>query len=543
MTAAMNPSLIPNLVAWHSAGVASTVTKDASNLVSNLDSLIGTYPATATSTARPTLTRSDNLENRVAQSEVFTGTEWDRATYPVTFAAGVMTATAGTAIHAIYSSASPHGSFRAGEAVRQRFDIEYNNNQWATVGNLGDSPWHITNVDLLNGTVSGNTNLTSATISVISGRRYIVTITWTAVADGNLRLGVGLGTAGGQTSFESFTAAGTEKVNIYSISHNTASASSTYLATTTIPQYAGINSKSALLFNGTANVLRCDALSSVFTGTDAAFSTLAVYKLTTTSASNRLLIDSYLAANQDNDYVNLYAEGSASRKADIIKRDHVGTGLTETLTITATRSIVVRSAVCTGTAISAYVNGVSDGSSLQAFDAGAMTSDRLIIGANYYSGVYSGYLPAYLCELLIYNRALTDTERQSIEEYLADQWINTSHTNLLINYPSTVAYGTTAWNCGREPKYIITRGLESMTPNARRPAFTIQLDWDGVSDAQRAAFVSGVLNYADLTPFVIYDTNNYVLDGRGSITARLTSANITPRVTTSAITATFEEVI
>jgi hypothetical protein len=168
--------------------------------------------------------------------------------------------------------------------------------------------------------------------------------------------------------------------------------------------------------------------------------------------------------------------------------------------------------------------------------ANAHTSDGSGPGA--FSSAMTGLTAATLYHHRAYATNLAGTA------YGSDLTFTTAIvTNFVIKYPSTLDSGSTAWNCGREPTVSPVRTSETKVLSARARAYGLELKWDGVSDAQCALFLSKVAIYADLTWFVLSDARDYVLDGRGSITARLVTYNIESRINSHTITATFEEVI
>jgi hypothetical protein len=83
----------------------------------------------------------------------------------------------------------------------------------------------------------------------------------------------------------------------------------------------------------------------------------------------------------------------------------------------------------------AYLNGTANGTSNASYLPG--TSSGYALGARWIGGISAPYINAYYYEVLVYNTALSVTQRQQIEGYLAWKW------NLQGSLPSTHPYKNT----------------------------------------------------------------------------------------------------
>lgn len=57
-----------------------------------------------------------------------------------------------------------------------------------------------------------------------------------------------------------------------------------------------------------------------------------------------------------------------------------------------------------------------------AFSGENFTSTLNTLGASYYNGSYSGFFEGDICEVVIYNTALSDADREAVEDYLIAKW-------------------------------------------------------------------------------------------------------------------------
>lgn len=77
--------------------------------------------------------------------------------------------------------------------------------------------------------------------------------------------------------------------------------------------------------------------------------------------------------------------------------------------------------VFTGTTVTLYDNGAGIGSANQDLDVGALTLDAFAIGA-LARGTPVEFFSGYIGEILVYDSALSTTDRQRIEAYINARW-------------------------------------------------------------------------------------------------------------------------
>lgn len=100
------------------------------------------------------------------------------------------------------------------------------------------------------------------------------------------------------------------------------------------------------------------------------------------------------------------------------------------------------------------------------------------------------------------------------------------------------------FNMGRDPVYPVTVTRQKTKAGERWPRYRFKLQWQGITDSTRNSFISNILNYKDVSPFVLYDTSDVVLMGLKTLHCSIISADIRPeKKDVNAITVTFEEVI
>ena len=81
----------------------------------------------------------------------------------------------------------------------------------------------------------------------------------------------------------------------------------------------------------------------------------------------------------------------------------------------------IHSIVRNGTSANAYLNGYQFATNTTVASTVNSGVARLGIGANTYANGSAPY-KGYICEIIIYNRALSDTERYQVQNYLSNKW-------------------------------------------------------------------------------------------------------------------------
>jgi hypothetical protein len=198
--------------------------------------------------------------------------------------------------------------------------------------------------------------------------------------------------------------------------HNGASIATA--ATTARPTLtaAALNGRSALTFNGSANVMAANSLSSLFNGTDLPFSFFSVIKRAATGVSHCILCGENTA-----DYAAarnlIHAETTDAiyfRRRDngaVEKSAFGGTTTTAACTVFVTFS---------GTQSNFYINGTLVGSANQDSDVGAITCNKVSIGA--FGSTPGAFFNGLIAEIILVNRVVTTAERTSIQSYFKGRW-------------------------------------------------------------------------------------------------------------------------
>jgi hypothetical protein len=173
--------------------------------------------------------------------------------------------------------------------------------------------------------------------------------------------------------------------------------------------------KNVLTFDGTSDYLSCNALAAFFTGNDTSVSAFAVYNSGSLSGSPTI----FSAGNSGNN-TNLFAhDNGGSNSFRVFKRDDLSVLDQVVTTVASVSSPVMMSMSCAGTTIKARKNGALFANG--AFNVGVTTLNAFAIGARPTSTITS-FFTGDIAEIIIYSRALSDTEVASIEDYLGNKW-------------------------------------------------------------------------------------------------------------------------
>lgn len=208
---------------------ASPLSTDASNLVSQVDDIAGNgYHGTATTTARPTLTRSDNYENRLTYSEDLE--EWT-ATDATADSATLATFTAQNGL----ISQAVSKFVIAGQGLVFRVKLR------RVSGNTALHLYH-TGCTVTSTSITINGTLTEYSVNLAASGTTVTVGVQDQNAEGH-----------GQIEMTEM------QLREYELETETG-----YLATTTLPQYRGLHGRQCFLFDGADN-----ALSVAFTATQA----------------------------------------------------------------------------------------------------------------------------------------------------------------------------------------------------------------------------------------------------------------------------------
>jgi len=520
----------------------------SSGAVSQWNDLSGNnYHATqGTAANRPLLSRADTNENLVLYSESFANAYWAKGNTTLV-ASGETDPFGGTASFLFYPTTT--GSSRSvyaneistkvhkpviGVEYETKFTVKAAGMSWCLVYNNSGSKLAWFNLSTgAKGTVEVGV---IADIVSLGNGWYDVSVRFTATST-LFYCYLGICDA---DSTHTATTSSTNGILVYRAQFRSAASSSTYIATTTYPQYAGINGNRALVFDGTNDYLSANSVASIVTGTDKAFTMITVVKsfLTTSSAQ-------FATFGSTASLTPLIWNGqtfSANSKISYERRDDAGLDKSTTSSDTALSSITIISTVSSGTAVNIYANGSNVISAFNE-DVAAMTLNMFTIGAAGRMTTFAQNWSGYICEQIIFNSALSVSDRQAIEAYLTTKYITTpilqldnlSTTTLMgpnaedyfsvftesaafrhwwlefVNtgtasiYPcSKVLFGK-ALDFGREPSAPVQLDLSRINAWSREAQHRVNLKVEAVTDTLKETFLNEIAKYADVMPVVVLD--------------------------------------
>lgn len=180
-----------------------------------------------------------------------------------------------------------------------------------------------------------------------------------------------------------------------------------------------VNSKPALLFNGTSDFMTNAAIASQFSGTDIARTVFAVVKAGNYADTQAIIAGTYTGNNN-----NLWEfdVNQLIHPPRFAIRDSVATlRLVEATSNASTNSFQIVAMSTTGTAADMYVNGTKETAAGDA-DVTAVTIDRFTVGSRWTSGGFFFYWTGYIAELLVYDTALSSENIAAVNRYLADKY-------------------------------------------------------------------------------------------------------------------------
>jgi len=180
-----------------------------------------------------------------------------------------------------------------------------------------------------------------------------------------------------------------------------------------------VNSCDAIDFDGSNDGFLVNALSSVFNGVNKPFTVIAVAKTDVTNSTQDILS----AGNNTNNNENTRCVwNDGSQKASIAREAPDGNGgklLTGGTSLgTTTRAVSFVFNASTGIV---FVNGSSDSSATDL--ALGFFLPLNVVAVGFLPRASSAvYFNGYICELTLYNAALSDTNRAAVESYLMSKW-------------------------------------------------------------------------------------------------------------------------
>ncbi len=172
-----------------------------------------------------------------------------------------------------------------------------------------------------------------------------------------------------------------------------------------------INSLPGVYFNGTA-ATTSNLAGNVITSHNNAFSFFLVSRLTETTTGN------WRGA-----FFNGSSGGWGYQKDGLSpsKRDLVFPGVVDSYSTTnITTNAELISATHTGTTTALYLNGANEGPSTTSASMNSPVS-QYIVGNHGTTGATPPWM-GYLCEIIVFDRALKTEERRAVEAYLGKKW-------------------------------------------------------------------------------------------------------------------------
>lgn len=328
---------------------------------------------------------------------------------------------------------------------------------------------------------------------------------------------------------------------------------------------AGVNDNCAILFDGSNDCMSNDALGALFTGGDLPYSLAVVAKANSTSAGDTIFAFGSTTTNA--------LMGTAFRSTNICcwRIDDAVATVNVTFGTPNTSTRVVTTSV-TGTAASAWLDGtlVANGTSQ---NVGAQTLNSSRIGALLAVGAEVEQFDGYICEVIVYNRAITTDEATTLNNYLTSKW-QTSAVFKQASFPSATLYGpsdddfvttfTTSssyrywWlnfypststkfphskcmvgsyldlsqDCHEyAPKIVLNENDEwfsssnsSHASRVQRPRFRYSLAWEGVSDDKVTEFANYIAADSHRSSLALYTSANHgILENNRVVHCKLNS--------------------
>lgn len=576
------PSSVSGLQLWYDATYGITI--DSSRRCNSwTDRSSNAYSATQSTDAnKPLYSRADNKENLCTYSEDLSNAIWVKTRSSVTSNAtknGInFTDDADKVIedtsnntHTIEQSITNFTSgvtyrfscyVKSGE--RSRGVIQMSSTAFAANPaiefNLGTGT--------IPGTGGGAANYT---ITSVGNSWYRLSFEKAAGADGTGIFRLFLYDNSGNSSYAGDGASG---IYLWGVQVHSTAADSTYCRADAVRQFRGVNGKNALVFIDSTHYLSL-----------ATYTNLSITGNMSIFAAVRPLNVAVSAAPQSQTLINC-ATGSTSGYLVILdgasSNAYYSTHyVASSTTVTSTTDSTVETPVIwglvrdTGTA-TWYKNNTADGS-------GATTNPGSPISFFNVGGDGSGReFAGYICELLIYNAAVSSADRTSLYEYLSKRWTEapiaytqsldtetlvgprqedwiykgTESSSYLYFYVTMGNNDTSIYthskeifgqffDFGRDPLFARRIDSEAQSAAEKRPAYRIEMMWEGITNTKRNEFLSKIGRYHRDTGVVLYcDTNLWPLLNNKMMYCRVDSIDFTPQNSTAnSCRIVFEELI
>lgn len=417
------PKRIPGLVGWYDAN--RDVTVDANNLVTQWNDQSGNnfHASQATTTNKPLLSRTDNRENLVKYSEQFNQSEWVKvrssisATDTTTAPDGSLTAekivdSTDNASHKMYqvSYVRAYGESFAASIYLKAAELTY---AALAITSQNETNRFLVRLNLSTGAFVGSTGTGTYTIENAGSGWWKVSITAALDAlDSGVALFVYLSNATGT----SYTGTGTNGIYVWGAQLRQSSTDSTYVQTGAQPALASIFGERHLYFDGVDDYLSADGLAAGLSGSDKPHTVFLVIRQTwAQSGTSRSLF----SLNSSASSVPFHQYYNQTSQFYYYRSDDAGTVKTAALGA-SNNATTVLSAVFNGTQLAFFRDGTALTTAAD-LNVGAATFNRCTFGARVHTSV-GAFWNGSIAEVIVYNVALNDTDRQAVESYLTRKW-------------------------------------------------------------------------------------------------------------------------
>lgn len=198
--------------------------------------------------------------------------------------------------------------------------------------------------------------------------------------------------------------------NSYNVSQGTASYQPTYST-------AQLNGKNVVTFDGTADHILNDSLASVASGNNVPITMFIVFKQLSSGTNEYGVVFGSSSSIQP-----VFCMMTNSSQLAAQQRTDAGTLTTAYSSVSSTSAYRVQSIVLSSSNLTVYNNGTSAATS--SFTPAQTSFDTFTIGAWRRSGSMNGiaFLHCDIAEVVIYNSALSTSDRNSVEDYLSSKW-------------------------------------------------------------------------------------------------------------------------
>lgn len=198
--------------------------------------------------------------------------------------------------------------------------------------------------------------------------------------------------------------------NGYNVSQGTASYQPTYST-------AQLNGRNVVTFDGNNDHILNDSLASVASGNDVPITMFVVFKQLSSGTNEYGVVFGSSSSIQP-----LFCMMTNSNQLAAQQRTDAGTLTAAYSSVSSTSAYRVQSIVLSSSNLTVYNNGTSVATS--SFTPAQTSFDTFTIGAWRRSGSMNGvaFLHCDIAEVIIYNSALSTSDRNSVEDYLSSKW-------------------------------------------------------------------------------------------------------------------------